>query len=292
MIAITGAEGQLGKTLQKLLDELNMEFVSFSRLELDISDEDSISRKLHKSFDVLINCAAWTNVEKAETDASQAFKVNKLGPRNLAQNARKFNTRLIHISTDYVFSGEKTSPYNEDDPIKPLNQYGMSKADGEQELIDVFGCTGNFLIIRTSWLYSEYGANFAKTMVRKALLGETVKVVDDQFGQPTHAYDLASRIINFYSNRDLQGIFHIASDGETNWYEFAKQIYKLVDAEPNLVSPIHSTELNLRAKRPSYSTLNCSKAYSHGISRMPVWSYSLSKNIKEIIREVRRESSN
>lgn len=290
VIAVIGASGQLGRTLCNLFDDLKLKYVGFSRPEIDISDKDSIKGRLNKPFSVFINCAAWTDVEKAESSVAEAFKVNQLGSRNIAKLAAISKVRLIHISTDYVFSGDSASPYTEIDPVAPLNQYGMSKVSGEQEVKEALDSTRDYLIVRTSWLYSQYGRNFAKTMVKKALLREPVRVVCDQVGQPTHAHDLASRIVEFVLKRELRGVFHMSSDGETTWYEFARLIYTFTGVSPSLVSPISSSEINLRAERPSYSTLDCSKAYSHDISRMPMWNDSLAKNIGQIIEMVRKES--
>lgn len=290
VIAIIGADGQLGTTLKQELEAASIDYVGFSKTDFDVSKEETAEKLLRGSYNVLVNCAAWTDVESAEIDNLSAFRVNQIGARNVALASQRLNARLIHISTDYVFSGEKMSPYKEEDVLSPLNQYGASKANGELAVLEVLGAKKDYVILRTSWLYSEHGKNFAKTMVRKAILRETVRVVNDQVGQPTNTHDLAARLIEFALGEDLYGTFHLASNGETTWYEFARHIYKLVIGNPNLVIPIHSNELGLKAKRPKYSTLDCSKAHSYGISKMPMWDDSLERHIKAIVSEVKKEN--
>ena len=204
--------------------------------------------------------------------------------KNIADLANKFGCRVIHISTDYVFDGDSSEPYREDAAVNPVNKYGQSKLQGEIGLLKVL--PESAYVIRTSWLYGASGKNFVKTMAKKALHNETAKIVDDQEGSPTSAQDLAKGIIEFIERKPQPGIYHYSNMGSCTWFELAQSIYKKVGADSNLVSPISSSTLDLRAKRPRYSLLSKEKWKSAGLSEIPNWESSLETLLPEIIIEI------
>lgn len=257
-ILVTGANGQLGKCIKDAsVNYPEFNFLFASRKELNIEDEASISNIFKdKNFDYCINAAAYTNVEKAESDKENAFKINAEGVKYLANHCKKGNTTLIQISTDYVFDGKKRTPYTEEDITNPINVYGASKLKGEayvQEICDAY------YILRTSWLYSQYGHNFFNTVLRFAKEGKPLTVTTEQTGTPTNANDLAEAILTIIkSNKENYGIYNFSNQGEATWYDFAREI---------LIQTHQLTETNLAktdyyrtfAARPKYSVLDCSK---------------------------------
>lgn len=263
-ILISGAEGQLGRSLKKYIDPLIGEFLFVSRNEFDLCDRNSI-RSILSSFkaDYIINCAAYTAVDKAEENSSKAFEVNHQGVVNLIQESSDINSKIIHISTDYVFNGSGNTPYLENDPIDPQSVYGRSKAAGEKALIEL--APSRSIIIRTSWLYSEFGHNFLKTILRIASEKETINVVDDQLGSPTYASDLAKAIILLIKKKivfeQASSVLHFSNSGQCSWYEFAKEIVHNSSFKCE-VKAVPSSEYKTLAKRPHYSVLNCNKIQS------------------------------
>lgn len=227
-VLVTGANGQLGKTINELFskNEDNLKFTFVTKAELDITKASNINRFFkNNSFDYCINCAAYTNVEQAEKTPKIAYKVNAEGVKYLAEACKKSNTVLIHISTDYVFDGEKKEPYTTEDKPNPINEYGKSKLLGEQHIQNVLV---DYFIVRTSWLYSKkYGNNFYKTILKKAKAGEALFVTDKQKGCPTNTENLAKHIINVIASKSKHyGIKHFSDDKVMTWYDFANQILK------------------------------------------------------------------
>ena len=222
---VTGANGQLGKTIREQFSKKNelLQAVYVSKSELDISNINDIDKLFYNhSFNYCINCAAYTDVEEAETDTKLAFKINAEAVKNIAEICKKNNTTLIHISTDYVFGGEKNEPYLEGDKTNPINQYGKSKLLGEQNIQDALN---QYFIIRTSWLYSKYGKNFVKTIMAKIQQGTKLQITTSQLGTPTSCVDLAKFIYHIIvSNEDKYGIYHFSALGEATRYDFALQI--------------------------------------------------------------------
>ena len=255
-ILVTGATGQLGKTIESLyhVNNYNWVFIFISKKELDITSPIAIARLFDKhSFQYCINCAAYTNVEGAEKDPEAAFEVNATGAKNLAWQCRKSGTILIHISTDYVFDGEKSTPYTIDDATNPINQYGLSKLEGEKNVQDILD---NFYIIRTSWLYSKkYGKNFYRFILDQAHQGNNISITTDQVGCPTDTEDLANYIIEvIILKKPRFGIYHFCGSDSKTWYEFANQILKENHLEKKIeLAPVDYYKT--LAKRPKYSVL-------------------------------------
>ena len=254
-ILITGANGQLGQCIQKIEGRYaTLDFSFKSSEELDITNPDSVNRLFDAvQFDYCINCAAYTDVEQAEKTPEIAFKVNADGVKNLALACKEFNVKLIHISTDYVFDGEKEEGYLPTDKTYPINQYGKSKLKGEQHIQEILK---EFLIIRTSWLYSEYGKNFYMTILRKAKAGEDLKVTDEQKGCPTNANNLAELIMKLLVDKKFEsGIHHFTDGAVMTWFEFAAKILK----DNNLggtIKLVRDKNYRTFAKRPKFSVLH------------------------------------
>jgi len=290
-VLITGSNGQLGSELRELVNNstLNTQHSTFhftDRNTLDITDSHAIeSFCLENNIEVIINCAAYTAVDKAEDDEINADKVNHLAVKNLAQIAKDKNIKLIHISTDYVFDGQAYKPYTESDITNPQSVYGQTKLDGEKAMREVN--PKNSIIIRTSWVYSSYGANFVKTMLRLGKEKEQLGVIFDQIGSPTYAKDLAKVIIHIIQHSTLNTqhsveIYHYSNEGVTSWYDFAKTIFELSDIQCD-VKPIETKEYPTPATRPHYSLLNKSKIKKEFNLTIPYWKDSLSDCITKIM---------
>ena len=258
-ILVTGSKGQLGLTFKELYDnktELNLTFLS--KEELDISEEIQVKKYFKKNyFDYCINCAAYTNVEQAEKTPEIAFKVNAIGVKNLAEACKETNTILIHISTDYVFDGEKGEPYTIDDLPNPINEYGKSKLLGEQYIQEILT---DYFIIRTSWLYSKkYGNNFYRTILEKAKTKKELFVTDKQIGCPTNTVNLAAYSIQIIKSQDKNfGVHHFCDEKVMTWYGFAKEIL-LENNLKNMTNLVKASEYVTFAKRPINSVLTNTK---------------------------------
>lgn len=260
-VLLTGAYGQLGRCL---LDRVPAEWILLAcgSAELDITDRPAVERVVKKFRpDVIINAAAYTAVDKAETDRIRAMKVNAIGPENLAIAAHQQGARLIHLSTDYVFDGSKKTPYTESDLPCPINFYGLSKWEGEKR---VFSVLPDAVVIRTSWVFSEYGANFVKTMLRLAETRSEISVVNDQFGCPTYAGDLAQAIITLASRAEAAGVYHYCGDVAVSWCEFAQAIFVAAQRDV-LVKGIGSAQYPMAAARPANSVLNTVRIAALGV---------------------------
>jgi dTDP-4-dehydrorhamnose reductase len=291
MLLVLGSSGQLGKCVSSRLDNIGIRYTALNHHELDIADGPSVARALEQIRpSVIVNTAAWTNVDGAEENETSAFSANCQGARNVAIASRACAARLIHISTDYVFDGEVTQPYEVDSPTNPVNAYGRSKLAGEQEVLRIG--EGAFSIVRTAWLYSEHGSNFAKTMTKKALKGEPVRVVADQFGQPTNAHDLAQLIISVVGVKKVPTTIHGTNSGTTTWYEFAREIYGNLGVDKNLVSPVSTLEFPTKAVRPKYSVLSNFENTKFGLPEMQNWNTSLGGLIDVIRLRVIEEGTN
>lgn len=285
-ILVTGAYGQLGNEIKCFADKFPWwQFIYTDVDTLDITDENAVESFIQKSNpDVIINCAAYTAVDKAESDIESAKKVNELAPKLLARYARKVKSEFIHISTDYVFNGKAFTPYSEDDEVNPQSVYGVTKLNGEKSCVEE---NPRCLIIRTSWLYSAFGNNFVKTMLRLGSERDQLKVVFDQIGTPTYAADLANSILSIIRDAEknklsfVPGIYHYSNEGVASWYDFAKAIFEISDVECD-VSPVRSSEFPTPAKRPGYSVLDKSKIKNtFGIS-IPYWKDSLKNCIQKL----------
>ena len=272
---IVGADGQLGRSLQEALKIKNISFQALTRKELDITDLSQVKECVEKSSsDVIVNAAAYTNVEQAEVDSANAFSVNEEGARNLAIAARDLDLKLVHFSTDYVFSGAKNHPWRITDEVKPLSVYGKSKLSGETAIMEEY--SKNSLIVRTAWLYSPFGKNFYKTILNLALSSSNpINVVNDQFGQPTNAQDLSNLVISALGNDVPSGIYHGSNSGVATWHDFAIEIFKLAGADTNRVISISSKDYKTKASRPEYSVLDNSKWSEFGVITLGSWQESV-----------------
>jgi len=261
-ILVTGANGQLGQTIKKKAKNVeNMRFVFANSNFLDVTDSDNCKKIFDQiNPDFCINTSAYTGVEKAETDSENAYNVNTIGCKNVALCCHKYNTTLLHISTDFVFDGQKNIPYAETDKPNPKNVYGTTKLKGEQEIQTVLE---KYFIVRTSWLYSEFGANFYKTMLLLASESKSINVVNDQIGTPTNANSLAEILLKIIEHQRLNteklyGIYHFSNGGSCSWYDFAKKIFKLNSIYIKL-NPVSTSDFPTLAQRPKYSVLDTTK---------------------------------
>jgi dTDP-4-dehydrorhamnose reductase len=264
-ILVTGKNGQLGKSIQKILVDNKQihEFTFVGRSELDLSDNNNIINYFKNNiFDIIINCAAFTQVDKAEKEPKISNQVNHLAVRQLAKIAKKQQVRLIHISTDYVFDGKSNNLYGENDKTNPINTYGKTKLAGEKAIQKILKT--NAVIIRVSWLYSEYGENFVKTILSLAKKKDQINVVNDQIGSPTYASDLAEVILKIIKNESFikknqkTQIYHYSNKGKISWYEFAKEIIKITKINCK-VNPISSKNYPTQTKRPNIVLMNKTK---------------------------------
>lgn len=285
-ILITGANGQLGNEMRRVSQNSADHYIFTDVAELDITDIEAVRAMVKKeNVAVLVNCAAYTNVDKAEDEEGFADLLNNKAVANLAQVAKEQDATLIHISTDYVFGGNlNNTPYREDEPTNPLGVYGKTKLRGEQAVLES-GCT--YLIFRTAWLYSPFGGNFVKTMRRLTAERDSLNVVFDQVGTPTYAGDLASLLYNVIEKRQFeehQGIYHFSNEGVISWYDFAKEICELSGNSCD-IKPCHSNEFPSKVKRPSFSVLDKTKVKETFGVEIPYWKESLKKCIEELIKQ-------
>ena len=286
---ITGGSGQLGIAVSQELGERGLLFKAWSSKDLNITQgpivRDFVSDLSPK---VIINCASWTDVDGAEINEFETSRVNGDGAENLALAAKNCGAKLIHISTDYVFSGEGKTPWQVNDSINPQSAYGRTKANGEERVLSAY--PENSTIVRTAWLYSPWGKNFAKTMTRLAINGDgEVRVVNDQMGQPTSATDLAKQLVELGLSNSLAGIYHGTNSGQGTWFEFAQEIFKLAGADLNRVVPVSSNEYPRPAKRPSYSVLGHDAWTKTTIQPMRDWRIALEEAMPAIISAVKAE---
>ncbi len=275
-ILITGANGQLGNEFRALEDRYpGHSFIFLSRQDLSIADAGNVKEVLQQHHpDWVINCAAYTAVDKAETEQDLAMSINAHATGILAAVCTELQARFIHISTDYVFDGSSASPYREDATTGPINTYGHTKLRGEQLALEE---NPDAIIIRTSWVYSYFGNNFVKTMMRLMKERESINVVADQVGSPTYAADLANAIMHIIESpnaKNIRGIFHYSNEGQISWYEFAQAIKELTGSNCN-VNPIPSSQYPTPAKRPQYSLLDKTRIRSELNLEIPGWRDSL-----------------
>lgn len=292
-ILVTGANGQLGNEMQIVSknskDEYIFTDVCDGYQKLDITDIDAI-RKEVKDNDIrcIINCAAWTNVDKAETAGDIVETLNATAPENLAKVMKEVGGLLIHISTDYVFGGDPyNTPCREDQKGTPTGVYGLTKLHGEQK-IQAVGC--HYIIIRTAWLYSEFGHNFVKTMLSLTATKPQLKVVFDQTGTPTYAGDLADVIFDIVENRKFEGndgIYHFSNEGVCSWYDFTKKIAELAGNTACDIEPCHSDEFPSPVKRPAYSVLDKTKIKETFGVKIPYWEDS----VREVVATLKEQEA-
>lgn len=276
-VLVTGANGQLGNALRNASVDSKDRYIFTDVAELDITDAEAVKRAVGENgVDVIVNCAAYTNVDKAESDAEFAELLNAGAVRNLAEAMKGADGTLIHVSTDYVFGGSLgNTPRREDEPASPTGVYGLTKLHGEQAIAAV-GCKA--LTFRTAWLYSEFGKNFVKTMLNLTSTKPALKVVFDQVGTPTYAQDLADAIFQIIENRKYEGnegIYHYSNEGVCSWYDFTQMIALLAGNSGCDIQPCHSNEFPSPVTRPAYSVLDKTKFKETFGIEVPFWFSSL-----------------
>jgi len=296
-ILVTGKNGQLGRSIQKIVNtdtkidknQSPNDFIFVGREDLDLGNESNISHYFkNNKFDIIINCAAFTAVDKAEQELELVNQINHLAVKQLARIANKQQAKLIHVSTDYVFDGESNKPYLETDTPNPVNVYGITKLAGEKALQTVMPI--NAVVIRTSWLYSEYGNNFISTMLKLGKERDELKVVSDQIGSPTYAADLADIILEIIKHKKFRDrgqttqIYHYSGEGEISWYEFAKEIFKIEKIECEL-HPVKSQQYPSPGKRPKNTILSQDKIVKAFNIKISNWESSLNTCMTILKRE-------
>lgn len=291
-ILVTGANGQLGNEMQLVSKLSKTDSYTFTDVcegyqKLDITNLDEIRRVVAEgNIQCIINCAAWTNVDKAETAGPIVETLNAKAPGYLAQAMKEVGGLLVHISTDYVFGGDPyNTPCREEQKGTPTGVYGLTKLHGEQ-LIEALGA--NHIIIRTAWLYSEFGHNFVKTMMQLTATKPQLKVVFDQTGTPTYAGDLAQAIFDIVEGRKFEnhsGVYHFSNEGVTSWYDFTKKIAELAGNTACDIQPCHSDEFPSPVKRPAYSVLDKTKIKQTFGTNVPYWEDSLKKCVAALLKQ-------
>ena len=280
-ILITGCNGQLGNEMQLLQkDNTQHHFFNTDVAELDITDKAAIEKYVNdNNIDGIVNCAAFTAVDKAESNVDLCRLLNATAPAYLASAMEQRNGWFIQISTDYVFDGTNHKPYTEDEPTCPDSVYGSTKLEGEQQALRLCSKT---MIIRTAWLYSPFGNNFVKTMIRLGKEKQQLGVIFDQIGTPTYAADLANVIMTAINKGIVPGIYHFSNEGVTSWYDFTKAIHRIANITSCQVSPLHTAEYPTPASRPHYSVLDKTKIKDTYNIEIPYWEESLAKCIKRL----------
>jgi len=287
-VLVTGANGQLGKSIRDIVSmhQTSDVFIFVDRAQLDLSQTKHIKSCLDQHpVDVIINCAAYTLVDQAESEIEIANQINHLSVKKLAEFSQHKQIKLIHISTDYVFDGLSSKPYTEDEAAHPLSVYGSSKLQGEQAVQTTMG--HNAFIIRTSWMYSEYSKNFVKTMLKLGRKKGQISVINDQIGSPTYAIDLAHAIMTILQSQNFRQadfetqLYHYTNQGNCSWYDFAQTIFQMANIDCK-VKPINTTQYPLPAMRPAYSVLNTKKIEQDFDLNIPRWKISLKRCIDQL----------
>jgi len=275
-LLIVGAGGMLGRELAGLLREAGREPVALGRAELDLTDADAVKDAV-AGYDVVFNASAWTDVDGAETREDEAAAVNGTAVRNLAEACADGGTKLLHVSTDYVFPGDARAPIREDAPTSPINAYGRTKLLGEQAVLELLPDSG--YVVRTAWLYGPYGKNFVATILNAATQREQLEVVDDQRGQPTSTAALARRLVELadaaHRGEAPAGVYHGTCSGETTWFGLARAAFELTGLDPERVRPTTSEKFPRPAPRPAYSVLGHERWAAAGLGPMPDWREAL-----------------
>ena len=277
-VLVTGVKGQLGFDVMNELQKRGIEAVGVDIEEMDITDSLSVKKVITQAApDVVIHCAAYTAVDAAEENEAVCRKVNADGTENIAKVCRMLDCKMIYISTDYVFDGKGTRPWEPDDERHPLNVYGQTKYEGE---LAVQKNLTKYFIVRIAWVFGKNGKNFIRTMLNLAKTHDTITVVNDQFGSPTYTYDLAKLLVDM-TESDKYGIYHATNEGICSWYEFACEIFKQAGVNVNVI-PVTAAEYQAKAKRPENSRMSKCKLTENGFERLPSWQDALSRYLKEM----------
>lgn len=281
-VLVTGAKGQLGTDVMEQLNANNIEAVGIDREELDIVDKKACEEFFEKAnaekrIDAVIHCAAYTAVDKAEDEQELSYNINALGTENIALACKKFDMKLMYISTDYVFNGQGERPWEPDDEREPLNVYGKTKYEGE---LFVEKLSDKYFIVRIAWVFGIAGHNFIKTMLKLAKERDSLTVVDDQIGSPTYTADLSKLLVSMIQT-DKYGRYHATNEGYCSWYEFAKEIFKVAGVDID-VKPVDSSAYPAKAKRPANSRMEKSKLDEMGFKRLPSWQDATRRYIEEL----------
>ncbi|MFF7946881.1 dTDP-4-dehydrorhamnose reductase [Streptomyces griseorubiginosus] len=289
---VTGAGGMLGQDVLARLAQSGERYVALDRKALDLTDAAAVSAALEEHRPaVVVNCAAWTAVDDAETREDEALAINGDGPRHLAEASARTGAVLLHVSTDYVFAGDATAPYAEDAPTAPRSAYGRTKLAGEKAVL----ATERGYVVRTAWLYGTGGPNFVKTMIKLEGVKDTLDVVDDQRGQPTWSADLAGLLVELglgaLAGTAPAGVYHGTNSGETTWHGFTQEIFRLLGADPDRVRPTTSEAFVRPAPRPAYSVLGHGRFAEAGIEPLRDWRTALTEAFPEIHRVHLKENT-
>ena len=281
-VLVTGAKGQLGTDVMAELKSNNIEAVGIDREELDIVDAKACEEffdkaNAEKRIDAVIHCAAYTAVDKAEDEQELSYNINALGTKNIATACKKFDMKLMYISTDYVFNGQGERPWEPDDEREPLNVYGKTKYEGELFVEEI---AKKYFIVRIAWVFGIAGNNFIKTMLKLAKERDSLTVVDDQIGSPTYTADLSKLLVSMIQT-DNYGRYHATNEGYCSWYEFAKEIFKVAGVTIN-VAPVDSSAYPAKAKRPANSRMEKKKLDEMGFKRLPSWQDATRRYIEEL----------
>jgi dTDP-4-dehydrorhamnose reductase len=278
---VTGAGGQLGRELCDLLVAEGEDVTGLTRDGLDITDADAIRSALRGRPPVVVNCAAWTNVDLAEEQPGAAFRVNGEAVYGLARACAEYGATLVQVSTDYVFGGQAARPYGEGDRPAPATEYGRGKLAGERAVRDLL--PGSGYVVRTAWLYGKHGANFVNTMIGLERRKPAVDVVDDQRGQPTWAADVAGQIVALVRSGADPGVYHATSSGSATWFELAREIFRRLDADPSRVRPVTSAAFKRPAPRPAYSVLGHGAWHAAGLPPIGPWEDGLRRAFASLL---------
>ncbi|HJB28828.1 MAG TPA: dTDP-4-dehydrorhamnose reductase [Candidatus Blautia faecavium] len=278
-VLVTGVKGQLGHDVMNELEKRGYEGIGVDVEEMDITDRETVERVMREVHpDKVVHCAAWTAVDDAEDKVELCRKINAYGTENIARMCKELSAPMIYLSTDYVFDGEGTRPWEPDDERHPLNVYGQTKYEGElavEKYLDAY------FIVRIAWVFGVNGKNFIKTMLRLSETHDTITVVDDQVGSPTYTYDLARLLVDMLET-EKYGRYHATNEGLCSWYEFAKEIFRQAGREVKVI-PVSSEEYPAKAKRPHNSRMNKDKLREMGFAPLPAWEDALSRYLKEIL---------
>lgn len=276
-ILVTGASGQLGYEICSVLERRGIPYLGVSSKELDITDAVAVRRLLQAYRpDAVIHCAAWTAVDAAQEHEEETMAINAKGTRNLVLSCKEQGSKLLYLSTDYVFSGEKTDAYKPTDLPKPLNVYGRSKLAGEQAVLE---CLSRYFIVRTSWMFGGHGKNFVESMLRTGAKQKEVRVVNNQVGSPTYTKDLAVLLCGMIMT-EKYGIYHATNEGTCSWAEFAEEIFRQSKMDV-IVHPVSAADYRTKAPRPANSVMEKSGLEKAGYSRLPIWQDALSRYLQE-----------